>query len=357
MRSGGGERRLLQTTLLLAGLIAALACERSPDRDSSSSNDGSPSVGPTLSVSAPRHDFGRVVQGDQLQHSFVVQNTGSEALRIEKIEPGFRCTGRAARNSVDPGQQVEVRVTCHPNLFGAFTSSLVVHSNARTEARQKLEVSADVTPLLRFERDLVEVRVPFGQERSEEVRLKGTRAAEVRLKIKQPAQAGFETDILRAEDGKPQGLRFRCEGKKVGTSVHRIVATTGLEAPTEVSLSVTCRVAGTLEVSPTNPYLNLRQPDAKVRVVTVRSSQPDFAVRNVRILEGPFSASVKPGASPGEFRVKVQVEEARLADETRAVKGKLLIVSNDRTEPKKEVPLLGFGKLRRSAAAEAGAAP
>jgi len=297
------------------------------------------------------------LQGQELEHIFVVQNTGSAPLRIEKIEPGFRCTGRAARGTVDPGQQVEVRVACRPNLFGTFSSTLVVHSNARDGKSQKLELSAEVTPLLRFERDLIDVTVPPGKERIEEVRLTGTRAVDARLALEDSPEADLQASVLPAKDGKPQGLRFRCEGTRVGTSVHRIVAATGIDSPSQVSVSVTCRVVGTLEVSPTNPYINLREPGAKVRLITVRSSQPDFTVTDVRVLQGPFSASLEPTEDRHVFHVKVVADERQLKDATRAVTGKLLIVSNDRTEPQKEVPLLGFGKLRRAAASRSGAGP
>jgi len=39
------------------------------------------------------------------------------------------------------------------------------------------------------------------------------------------------------------------------------------------------------------------------------------------------------------------VLEDRVADDSRASQGKVLILSNDRTEPQKEIPLFGFGKL------------
>jgi len=41
----------------------------------------------------------------------------------------------------------------------------------------------------------------------------------------------------------------------------------------------------------------------------------------------------------------VRVLEDRVADDSRASQGKVLILSNDRTEPQKEIPLFGFGKL------------
>jgi hypothetical protein len=54
-------------------------------------------------------------------------------------------------------------------------------------------------------------------------------------------------------------------------------------------------------------------------------------------VEGPLSDNV--------FHVVVRVLEHRVADESRGSLGKVLVLSNDRTEPEKEIPLFGFGKL------------
>jgi hypothetical protein len=45
------------------------------------------------------------------------------------------------------------------------------------------------------------------------------------------------------------------------------------------------------------------------------------------------------------FQVQVTVVEDRLTTGERGSQGKLLILSNDRTEPEKEIPLFAFGKL------------
>jgi len=106
-----------------------------------------------------------------------------------------------------------------------------------------------------------------------------------------------------------------------------------------------CKVAGTLEISPTNPYFNLKIPGPKVVSVEVRSSQPGFEVRGALVLEGPIAASVEGPLSDNSFRVQVKVLEERVTEENRGILGKVMVLSNDRTEPEKEIPLFGFGKL------------
>jgi hypothetical protein len=106
-------------------------------------------------------------------------------------------------------------------------------------------------------------------------------------------------------------------------------------------------VAGTLLVSPTNPYFDLRVLGPKVVTIDVRSSQPGFEVQAVHVAEGPFTASLER-SDAGTFRVQVTVLEKLVDDEARTVTGKLVILSNDRTEPKKELDLFGMGRVSRA---------
>lgn len=329
--------------VLAAILIAAAACRREQEPEKVPEPAGA-----SLRIGEPRHDFGTVLQGAELKHSFVVENTGSEPFDLESVEPGFQCQGRITRSRLAPGQKGSVDVTCRPELYGPFSAKLVVRSNARRSAEAKLELVASVTPLLAFDRDSIGLKMPFGESRSDEVRLTGVRATDARLSLNKPALEGVESVVLAAESGKPQGLRVVCPGKPAGTRVGQVVALTGLEHPAEISVSVSCRVSGTLEVTPTNPYINLREPGLKMTTLTVRSSQPGFTVREVHVTEGPFSAAWEPSGTASEFRVKVIADQARLTESTRGVTGKLVIVSNDRTEPNKELTVFGFGKVRRA---------
>jgi hypothetical protein len=50
--------------------------------------------------------------------------------------------------------------------------------------------------------------------------------------------------------------------------------------------------------------------------------------------------------------VAARVKNGEIPDEARAATGKLLIQSNDTREPRKEVPLFGFGKVNKVARPE-----
>ena len=195
---------------------------------------------------------------------------------------------------------------------------------------------------LGLDRDYVELELAFGEERTAEVELVGPRASEARVTIKPPEQQGFELDVVPAAGGKADRLRFRVRGKEVGVHVGRVSFATGLDDPAELAVNYTWKVRGTLRVEPTNPLLDLGAP--KPVVIDVRSTQPGFFVSAVDVREGPFVAWFEHGEEKGQYLVKVTPRAGEPASGARGAAGKLIIVSNDVTEPKKEIPLLGIGK-------------
>jgi hypothetical protein len=70
-------------------------------------------------------------------------------------------------------------------------------------------------------------------------------------------------------------------------------------------------------------------------------------VQSVRITEGPFAAKFEHAEDDNTYRIDVTVLKDRILDEARAATGTLIIVSNDRTEPRKEVPLFGTGRVNK----------
>jgi hypothetical protein len=223
---------------------------------------------------------------------------------------------------------------------------LLVHSNDPLSERVPIELVGNVTPLFAFDAQVVNLEMPFGEERSQDVHLVGTLVAKAAARLKNSALAeDSSVTLLPDKAGSTRGFRIRCKGKKAGVHSGNLVVSTGLPSPKDIAMPYVCKVAGTLEISPTNPYFNLKIPGPKVVSVEVRSSQPGFEVRGALVLEGPFAASVEGPLSDNSFRVQVKVLEERVTEENRGILGKVMVLSNDRTEPEKEIPLFGFGKL------------
>jgi hypothetical protein len=70
--------------LLLAGgssLVATSGQEAAPSPES-------PSPAPELVVTEPLHDFGRVLDGTEIVHDFLIENRGAGDLAIDQVRTG-----------------------------------------------------------------------------------------------------------------------------------------------------------------------------------------------------------------------------------------------------------------------------
>ena len=327
---------------ILVGLSLATACERGP-REARAPRGA---AAPRLQLAPPPYEMGPVVQDESVRHVFTLSNAGTLPLEISAIDGSRFCNASLEPNTIVPGASGQLEVTCRSDLYGPMRESILIHTNDPQAAQVPIQLVADVTPLLAFDAPVVNLTMPFGEQRWQEVRLVGTLLDQASIKLKKSGLAeDSSVDFPPRQPGSPAILHVRCHGQKAGMHAGNIVVTTGLARPKEIAIPYACKVAGTLEVSPTNPYFNLKLPGPKLVSIEVRSSQPGFQVHGVRVLEGPFAASVEGPVGENAFRVQVRVLEDRVPDESRASLGKVLILSSDRTEPKKEIPLFGFGKL------------
>jgi hypothetical protein len=212
----------------------------------------------------------------------------------------------------------------------------------------KQPVERSVEPLLAFDTSFVDLRPEFGTSVYQEVAVVGAKFGDAKpsLDRNEPSSVITVNELPKKTN---EAFRFRitCKGDRVGMHAGSISLKTGLAEPPVLSLSWGCRVPGTLEVNPSTPYFNLKVSGERAVIVEVKSAQPDFTVRRVRIKDGPFSATFEPSEQRGAYHVVIKTLDEKIPDETRGLSGTLLIESNDRREPLKEVPLFGFGQINK----------
>lgn len=331
----------------LLTLLSAVGCGRDKTAELRPSPSAQAIEAPALlEFSRTRHDFGAVVQGELLKTSFELQNVGQRVLHLEPAARAQTCEAEGP-TELAPGARAELAVSCRAELHGPLRVSLPVRSNdART---RELELTAEVTPLLAFDTELVALEMPFGEERRQEVRLRGARASTAKLSLESDSLTDLHFQWLAAEAGALPGFVLRHAGKRAGTFIGNLVFRTGLDAPSEIRLPYSIRVQGTLTVTPTNPYFNLRASGPKVLYVEVSSRQRGFRIDGVSVRGGPFAAELEL-TKPQSARIKLTVLEDQLPDEARSALGTLEIRSNDASEPLRSVPLFGFGHLNRTPA-------
>ena len=331
----------------IAATVAAMAC-RSQAGDSvppPSPTVGDRSAGeprPRLVVSSPIVDIGAVGFDEDARASITLRNGGTAPLEIGVVERSRFCAAGPLPPRLPAGASTPLVVTCRADLEGALRERVVVRTNDPDAAAFPIDVRGKVIPSLAFDVASIDITTTFGQARAAEARLVGRRSTAARLAVVGPLPRDISVEKLDGAAGAPQGVRVRCRARAAGTHVGHLVFATALDAPREVGLSWACRVKGTLTVFPDNVSFDLVDGRARPQVVEVRSTQAGFALRPPRVASGPFAARVDP-AHPGRIEVTFTGLPASAGGDVRGVSGTLIVLSNDRSEPRREIPLLGFG--------------
>ena len=93
--------------------------------------------GPVMEIEPEVHDFGGVRQGQNLEHTFTVMNTGSEPLEIRRISTSCGCAAAVPRDHiVAPGETTSLHVTLQTRKYkGVIEKSISVASNDARRVR------------------------------------------------------------------------------------------------------------------------------------------------------------------------------------------------------------------------------
>lgn len=216
-------------------------------------------------------------------------------------------------------------------------------ASAEHPRAESATVERAAPPRIAFEISPVEVTGRFGAPSSKDVRLTGELAPQARLTIVRVEGTEIVASLLPPEGERAAGVRLTLSGRRVGQEVGQVVVSTGLVDPKELVLYCGWKVPGNLTVTPSNPYLNLRLSGPHVVQIAVASRRPDFRLGRAEVTAGPFAARVLPATAGGPRIIEVRLIEAGLAGGERGFLGKLVFVSNDPAEPRKEVPLFALG--------------
>lgn len=189
---------------------------------------------------------------------------------------------------------------------------------------------------------IAEIRTDFGQPAQTELVLVGSLARQATLSLEKVDGVDVSASVVASSDGGPASVVLTTEGKVVGSNAGRIFLATGLSDPREIVASYMVRVAGNISFSPEAPFVDLRAPGPKSVILKVKSRRSDFRLSAVEVASGPFEASLA-GQESGAFVVNVNAVSDRMNGGERGVLGRIVLVSNDPAEPRKEVTVFALG--------------
>jgi hypothetical protein len=286
-------------------------------------------------------DFGPSVEGDKLKHSFVIQNTGSSALLIDRIDSSCGCTATVLKSrDVAPGASTQVELTFDTTGRPGPNHKMVsVVSNDPSTPRYMLEFKTIVESLVGMEPRAVFKKVDSGSVDFAEAWVIGKSAELAKLSVQSvdhPESVSVET-ISREESGKHrQGIKIVFRGTKLGKYHGELVLGTGVEALPRIVLPIDWVVSGNIETIPKSLALNLT--DSRETTLQVTSRRAGFKLRAAKVLEGPFSASIEQSDASISTMVRVRVS-GEAANDAGLISGTLELLSNDPIEPSKKVPI------------------
>lgn len=108
-----------------------------------------PGAVPPLAVEEPVHDFGTLVKGEEVTHTFVLRNTGDEPVTIVFVKPSCGCTVAEFDKVIPPGGEGKVTAALDTMMItGKTSTALEVFAEGSETAMATLELLAEVVPKL-----------------------------------------------------------------------------------------------------------------------------------------------------------------------------------------------------------------
>jgi hypothetical protein len=104
------------------------------------------SSGPVLAFKEKEVNFGNIVQGTKVEHTFVFENKGTAPLIISNVAVTCGCTATSwPKEPIAPGQSSSMKISFNSaGKMGAQNSVVRIYSNA-TEPIEKVTLISNVT--------------------------------------------------------------------------------------------------------------------------------------------------------------------------------------------------------------------
>jgi len=347
-------------------------------------------------------NFGKVMQGDVLNHKFAMQSSGEEDLIIKQAKPTCGCTvaqimaqdgeGQMVPyqygKPLPPGRKIEIAATLHTqNKRGHAGSKINMFTND-PRGQTILSLEADVEPFFTVNPPSINFQ-NLSQKDTATDKLTVTTAKGQRVKldaVKDNMPQGLKVD-LKALDEDAEGKATRWElvatagpGLVEGSLAYSVQLKSDMSIPGgekmpngampayEVQATIMARVTGAISFNPQFVSLGLIRPgQTMARTVRVTSHDGDFKLTAPEVsIQGRdtsewefsknFTAVVRPVAN--ENAVDVEVTLNGLPDTlSGSFSGMLVLKLGHPDKPEIKIPITGVcrGGAATSAAPTAGA--
>ena len=153
---------------------------------------------PHIEAEQPVFDFGEVMQGQAVEHTFVFHNTGDAELIVDRVKSTCGCTGvLLSKKNIPPGSKGTVKATFNSSRFkGAVQKKILLYSNDPSGQPVTFTVKGLVKlPLEVNPARLVFGAVPIGQSKTISTVLTNLSGEPIKLVNLRTSNTAFRAEV------------------------------------------------------------------------------------------------------------------------------------------------------------------
>ena len=110
-----------------------------------SATESANSKEPKIEFAVTEHDFGKMIQGEQVSFTYKFKNTGNAPLIISSVDKSCGCTASEyPRQPIEPGQKGDIKITYDSKGHHGFQSKTVTVNANTMPAQTTIRIKAEV---------------------------------------------------------------------------------------------------------------------------------------------------------------------------------------------------------------------
>ncbi len=308
---------------------------------------------PIIEIPKMRQDFGEVFEREKFEYTFAVKNRGKADLVISEVKPGCGCTVANFDKVIAPGGEGKIELVLDgTRVHGDFVKTAQVLTNDPDHPELTLTIAGKKVAFLSIVPDgVVYLQGRYEEPIEKEVTITSNE------KLPDFKVLGATSDIedkisLEVKPGPNKG-EYLLKIKKnpdlpISSNYGTVTIKTNSTNAPESKLQVQVMTKGNITVSPSSVNFGNVAFAAKDKtaspvtrtVMVIRNSGEGLDVKDVKVDNPNFKATVEPVTPGKQFKVEVTFSPPLKRSPTQRETGELIINTNDPREPSVRVHLV-----------------
>lgn len=338
------KRTVVAIALLFAFATFGVNASAQPTATPNKAGPTAPQAGPKIELLDPVYNFGTVLSGKAVTHTFKFRNVGKANLIIGTPSTSCGCTAaKPTRKNLAPGQEGAVTVNFDTRFEkGHQVRTVTIPTNDPAHRQAVMSLEGDIRQQVAVTPSTLDFgKIKHKSEVTKEVRITDATGRKG-FKVGAVTHADKAIKVVKEprKDGKPGAvLKVTVPGTMPVGQFDDIIKVATNRVPVQIGVFGT--VEGELNVSPAQVSFGIVQPGqgaTRFMRLTNNGSRP-LRILGISSSNATVSASAQPIKPGRQFKIAVQLSKSAHQGQVR---GELTIKTDDPTQGSLKVPFYGI---------------